>query len=325
MYEHHYFVLVEKESVVVKKKKGIKQKSMSKQILKYRNYYIMLLPGLIFVILFLYLPIFYNFIAFKDYKIFLGSLGRSWCGLKNFTKLFRTPDFMRILKNTFALCFLKILIGFPIPIILALLINEVKNIMFKKTIQTIVYLPHFISWVIIATIASTLLSPSDGVINLLLNKLGINSIFFMGDSRYFRGVLVATDIWKEMGWSAIIYLAALSGVPLDLYEAATVDGANKLQKMKYVTFPCILPTIIIMLLLRIGNILNSNFEQVFTMYNSSVYDVADIIDTYVYRVGIIQTQYGFSASAGLFKSIISLVLVVTCNWLTKKAGQESLF
>ena len=325
MYEHHYFVLVEKESVVVKKKKGIKQKSMSKQILKYRNYYIMLLPGLIFVILFLYLPIFYNFIAFKDYKIFLGPLGSPWCGLKNFTKLFRTPDFMRILKNTFALCFLKILIGFPIPIILALLINEVKNIMFKKTILTIVYLPHFISWVIIATIASTLLSPSDGVINLLLNKLGINSIFFMGDSRYFRGVLVATDIWKEMGWSAIIYLAALSGVPLDLYEAATVDGANKLQKMKYVTFPCILPTIIIMLLLRIGNILNSNFEQVFTMYNSSVYDVADIIDTYVYRVGIIQTQYGFSASAGLFKSIISLVLVVTCNWLTKKAGQESLF
>lgn len=325
MYEHHHFVLVEKESVVVKKKKGIKQKSMSKQILKYRNYYIMLLSGLIFVILFLYLPIFYNFIAFKDYKIFLGPLGSPWCGLKNFTKLFRTPDFMRILKNTFALCFLKILIGFPIPIILALLINEVKNIMFKKTIQTIVYLPHFISWVIIATIASTLLSPSDGVINLLLNKLGINSIFFMGDSRYFRGVLVATDIWKEMGWSAIIYLAALSGVPLDLYEAATVDGANKLQKMKYVTFPCILPTIIIMLLLRIGNILNSNFEQVFTMYNSSVYDVADIIDTYVYRVGIIQTQYGFSASAGLFKSIISLVLVVTCNWLTKKAGQESLF
>ena len=325
MYEHHYFVLVEKESVVVKKKKGIKQKSMSKQILKYRNYYIMLLPGLIFVILFLYLPIFYNFIAFKDYKIFLGPLGSPWCGLKNFTKLFRTPDFMRILKNTFALCFLKILIGFPIPIILALLINEVKNIMFKKTIQTIVYLPHFISWVIIATIASTLLSPSDGVINLLLNKLGINSIFFMGDSRYFRGVLVATDIWKEMGWSAIIYLAALSGVPLDLYEAATVDGANKLQKMKYVTFPCILPTIIIMLLLRIGNILNSNFEQVFTMYNSSVYDVADIIDTYVYRVGIVQTQYGFSAAAGLFKSIISLVLVVTCTWLTKKAGQESLF
>ena len=178
---------------------------------------------------------------------------------------------------------------------------------------------------IISTLASNLLSPADGAVNLFLNKLGVESIFFMGDSEYFRGVLVATDIWKEMGWSAIIYLAALAGVPTDLYEAATVDGASKLQKMRYVTFPCILPTVIIMLLLRIGGILNSNFEQVFTMYNSSVYDVADIIDTYVYRVGIIQTQYGFSAAAGLFKSIISFIMVVTCNWLSSKAGQESLF
>ena len=229
------------------------------------------------------------------------------------------------MRNTFALCFWKILIGFPVPILLALLINEVGNRIFQRTVQTVVYLPHFISWVIISTLASNLLSPADGAVNLFLNKLGVESIFFMGDSEYFRGVLVATDIWKEMGWSAIIYLAALAGVPTDLYEAATVDGASKLQKMRYVTFPCILPTVIIMLLLRIGGILNSNFEQVFTMYNSSVYDVADIIDTYVYRVGIIQTQYGFSAAAGLFKSIISFIMVVTCNWLSSKAGQESLF
>ena len=287
---------------------------------KYHNYYLMLLPGLIFVILFLYLPILYNFIAFKDYKIFMGPFGSPWCGLDNFEKLFRTPDFIRIMRNTFALCFWKILIGFPVPILLALLINEVGNRIFQRTVQTVVYLPHFISWVIISTLASNLLA-----VNLFLNKLGVESIFFMGDSEYFRGVLVATDIWKEMGWSAIIYLAALAGVPTDLYEAATVDGASKLQKMRYVTFPCILPTVIIMLLLRIGGILNSNFEQVFTMYNSSVYDVADIIDTYVYRVGIIQTQYGFSAAAGLFKSIISFIMVVTCNWLSSKAGQESPF
>ena len=292
---------------------------------KYHNYYLMLLPGLIFVILFLYLPILYNFIAFKDYKIFMGPFGSPWCGLDNFEKLFRTPDFIRIMRNTFALCFWKILIGFPVPILLALLINEVGNRIFQRTVQTVVYLPHFISWVIISTLASNILSPADGAVNLFLNKLGVESIFFMGDSEYFRGVLVATDIWKEMGWSAIIYLAALAGVPTDLYEAATVDGASKLQKMRYVTFPCILPTVIIMLLLRIGGILNSNFEQVFTMYNSSVYDVADIIDTYVYRVGIIQTQYGFSAAAGLFKSIISFIMVVTCNWLSSKAGQESLF
>lgn len=296
-----------------------------KAIKKYHNYYLMLLPGLVFVILFLYLPIFYNFIAFKNYKIFMGPFGSPWNGFDNFIKLFSTPDFIRILKNTFALCFWKILIGFPIPILLALLLNEVRNRFFKRAVQTIVYLPHFISWVIIASLASTLLAPTDGALNLLLGKFGIDPIFFMGDSEYFRGVLVVTDIWKEMGWSAIIYLAALSGVPVDLYEAATVDGASKFQKMRYVTFPCILPTIVIMLLLRIGGILNSNFEQVFTMYNSSVYDVADIIDTYVYRVGIIQVQYGFSAAAGLFKSIISFVMVVTCNWLSKKAGQESLF
>ncbi len=292
---------------------------------KYHNYYLMLLPGLIFVILFLYLPILYNFIAFKDYKIFLGPFESPWNGLDNFRKLFGTPDFLRILRNTFALCFWKILVGFPVPILLALLINEVGNRIFKRTVQTIVYLPHFISWVIISTLVTNLLSSNDGVINLLLNKLGFSSIFFMGDSRYFRGVLVASDIWKEMGWSAIVYLAALAGVSAELYEAATVDGAGRFQRMRYITFPCILPTIVIMLLLRIGSILNSNFEQVFTMYNSSVYDVADIIDTYVYRVGIIQTQYGFSAAAGLFKSIISFVMIVTCNWLTKKSGQESLF
>lgn len=312
-------------------KKGKRQKegknkiSFGRAIYKYHNYYLMLLPGLIFVVMFLYLPIFYNFIAFKEYQIFRGPFGSPWCGLENFEKLFRTPDFLRILRNTFALCFWKILIGFPVPIILALLLNEVSNKYFKRTIQTIVYLPHFISWVIIASLATTLLSPTDGAVNMILGKLGFEPIFFMGDSRYFRGVLVATDIWKEMGWSAIIYLAALAGVSVDLYEAATVDGANKLQKMWYVTIPCILPTVVIMLLLRIGGILNSNFEQVFTMYNSAVYDVADIIDTYVYRMGIIQTEYGFSAAAGLFKSLVSLAMVVTCNWLSKKAGQESLF
>ncbi len=303
----------------------VKKITFGKAVKKYHNYYLMLIPGIIFIIMFLYLPIFFNFIAFKDYIIFMGPFGSPWCGLENFEQLFRTPDFIRILKNTFALCFWKILVGFPIPIILALLLNEVANQFFKRVVQTVVYLPHFISWVIIASLASTLLSPTDGAVNIFLTKLGMEPVFFMGDSNYFRGVLVLTDIWKEMGWSAIIYLAALSGVPVDLYEAATVDGANKLAKMRYVTIPCIMPTIIIMLLLRIGGILNSNFEQVFTMYSPAVYDVADIIDTYVYRMGIIKTDYGVSAAAGLFKSLVSFAMVVTCNWLTKKSGQESLF
>lgn len=308
-----------------KEARHVKKITFGKAVKKYHNYYLMLIPGIIFVIMFLYLPIFFNFIAFKDYKIFMGPFRSPWCGFENFEQLFRTPDFIRILKNTFALCFWKILIGFPIPIILALLLNEVANQFFKRVVQTVVYLPHFISWVIIASLASTLLSPTDGAVNIFLTKLGMEPVFFMGDSNYFRGVLVLTDIWKEMGWSAIIYLAALSGVPIDLYEAATVDGANKLAKMRYVTIPCIMPTIIIMLLLRIGGILNSNFEQVFTMYSPAVYDVADIIDTYVYRMGIIKTDYGVSAAAGLFKSLVSFIMVVTCNWLTKKSGQESLF
>lgn len=295
------------------------------RILRYKAFYLMLIPGLIYIILFKYLPIAGNMIAFKDYKLFKGIWGSPWCGFDNFTRLFQSDNFYLIMRNTLLISLYKILIGFPIPIILALMINEVNNRTFKKTVQTVAYLPHFISWVVIASLASSLLSPSDGVINRMITSLGGQPIFFLGDSRYFRGVLVVSDIWKEMGWSAIIYLAALAGIPQDMYEGATIDGATKMQKLIYITLPSIVPTIIIMLLLRVGGILNAGFEQVFTMYNSSVYDVADIIDTYVYRVGIVQTKYGFSAAVGLFKSVIAFVMVVSCNWLANKAGQEALF
>lgn len=299
--------------------------TLMQTIIKYKSYYLMIAPGLIFVIIFCYLPIAGNFIAFKDYKIFLGPFGSPWNGFDNFIRLFQSNDFLLIMRNTIVISLYKIVIGFPIPILLSLLLNEVQSIYFKKTVQTIVYLPHFISWVVIASLATALFSPNDGFINGLLGLFNIDPIFFLGDSKYFRGVLVATDIWKEMGWSAIIYLAALSGVPVDMYEAATIDGASKIQKMIYVTFPSILPTIVVMLLLRIGGILNAGFEQIFTMYNPAVYDVADIIDTYVYRVGIVETKYGFSAAAGLFKSVIACTMVVSCNWLARKSGQESLF
>ncbi len=292
---------------------------------KYKNYYLMLLPGLIFVIIFLYLPIVFNFIAFKDYKIFLGPVESPWNGLDNFRRLFQNSDFYRILKNTLIISIYKILIGFPIPILFALLLNEVRCVPFKKAVQTIVYLPHFISWVVLASLAATLLSPNDGFLNNLLVLMGRDPIFFLGDPKYFRGVLVITDIWKEMGWAAIIYLAALAGVPVDMYEAAAIDGASKIQKILYITIPSITPTIVIMLLLRMGGILNAGFEQVFTLYNPAVYEVADIIDTYVYRIGIVNTQYGFSAAAGLFKSVIACIMVVSCNWLTRKSGQEGLF
>lgn len=302
-----------------------KKSPLWSRVSKYKFLYLMLVPGLIYVVLFKYLPIAGNMIAFKEYKIFQGIWGSPWCGLDNFIRLFESDNFYVIMRNTLLISFYKILIGFPVPIVLALLINEVNNTAFKRTVQTIAYLPHFISWVVIASLASSLLSPTDGAINMLRADLGLDSIFFMGDSRYFRSVLVLSDIWKEMGWSAIIYLAALAGIPQDMYEAATIDGASKLQKLVFITLPSIVPTIIIMLLLRVGGILNAGFEQVFTMYNTAVYDVADIIDTYVYRIGIVQTQYGFSAAVGLFKSVIACIMVVSCNWIAGKADQETLF
>ncbi len=302
-----------------------KKSPLWSRVSKYKFLYLMLVPGLIYVVLFKYLPIAGNMIAFKEYKIFQGIWGSPWCGLDNFIRLFESDNFYVIMRNTLLISFYKILIGFPVPIVLALLINEVNNTAFKRTVQTIAYLPHFISWVVIASLASSLLSPTDGAINMLRADLGLDPIFFMGDSRYFRSVLVLSDIWKEMGWSAIIYLAALAGIPQDMYEAATIDGASKLQKLVFITLPSIVPTIIIMLLLRVGGILNAGFEQVFTMYNTAVYDVADIIDTYVYRIGIVQTQYGFSAAVGLFKSVIACIMVVSCNWIAGKADQETLF
>lgn len=292
---------------------------------KYHSYYIMLLPGLIAILIFAYIPIIGNFIAFKEYKIFLGPFESPWNGVENFMRLFRANNFVRIFTNTLIIGFYKLLFGFPAPILLALMLNEIRNQAFKRSIQTVVYLPHFISWVDIASLTSTLLSPNDGFINMMLGKFGQGPIFFMGNPSYFRGVLVVTDIWKEIGWSAIIYLAALSGISLDMYEAAIIDGATKPQKLLYITLPSLLPTIIIMLLLRVGNIVNVGFEQVFTLYSPPVYDVADIIDTYVYRVGIIDVQYGFATAAGLFKSIIACLLVVGCNWAARRAGQESLF
>ena len=294
-------------------------------LIKYKYFYLMLIPGLVYIIMFRYMPIIGSHIAFKDYKIFKGIWGSPWYGFQNFTRLFQSNSFLPVMRNTVILSFYKILFGFPVPIILALLLNEVTRIRFKRTIQTIAYLPHFISWVVIATLTHSLLSPVDGILNVVIQKLGFQPIFFLGDSRYFRGVLVVTDIWKEMGWSAIIYLAALAGIPLDMYEAATIDGASKMQKLRFITLPSLVPTIMIMLLLRVGGILNAGFEQVFTMYNAAVYDVADIIDTYVYRVGIKDTRYGFSAAVGLFKSVIACAMVVTCNALARRFEQESLF
>lgn len=308
-----------------KSNRSTTMKISRQNFIKYKYLYLMLLPGILYIIIFHYVPMFGLVISFEDYKIFKGISGSPWVGLGNFQTLFSSAKFYLVMRNTFLISIYKIIIGFPMPILVAILINEVRNKFFMKSMQTVIYLPHFISWIVASGLVISFLSPTDGFINNIIRFFGGAPIFFMGSSEYFRGILVVSDIWKEVGWGAIIYLAALAGVPMELNEAAIIDGANKIKRIVYVTLPYIVPTIIILLLLRIGGVLNAGFDQVFAMYNSAVYDVGDIIDTYVYRVGIIETKYGFSAAVGLFKSLLTVTFLLTANWIAKRADQESLF
>lgn len=308
-----------------KSNRSTTMKISRQNFIKYKYLYLMLLPGVLYIIIFHYVPMFGLVISFEDYKIFKGISGSPWVGLGNFQTLFSSAKFYLVMRNTFLISIYKIVIGFPMPILVAILINEVRNKFFMKSVQTVIYLPHFISWIVASGLVISFLSPTDGFINNIIRFFGGAPIFFMGSSEYFRGILVVSDIWKEVGWGAIIYLAALAGVPMELNEAAIIDGANKIKRIVYVTLPYIVPTIIILLLLRIGGVLNAGFDQVFAMYNSAVYDVGDILDTYVYRVGIIETKYGFSAAVGLFKSLLAVTFLLTANWIAKRADQESLF
>ena len=279
--------------------------------------YLILLPGILYFIIFQYVPMYGAVIAFKDFKAFLGISGSPWVGFKNFVDFFNHPSFKTVLVNTVVISGYKILFGFPAPIILALMLNELRKERFKKVIQTVTYLPHFLSWVVIAGLAANMLSPSSGAINELLKAFGAQPVYFMAEPKYFRIILVITDIWKEIGWGSIIYLAALTGVDIQLYEAAIVDGAGKWRQLWSITLPSIVPTIIIMFILRVGGIMNAGFEQIFTMYSPNVYSVSDIIDTFVYRMGLESAKYSFATAVGLFKSVIAFVLVVLTNKLSK--------
>ena len=301
-----------------------KRNHLKKAIWRQRYLYLLLIPGLAYVIIFHYIPMAGLVIAFQDYKVFLGISGSKFVGFANFERLFQTSKFLSVLANTFIISGYKILFGFPVPIILALMINEVRQKGFQRTVQTVVYLPHFLSWVIMSGIVMNLLAPGDGVINLIIKAVGGKPVFFLAESRYLRTILVVTDIWKEMGWNAIIYLAALAGVPQELHEAAVIDGSNRLQRIFYISLPYILPTITVMFLLRLGGVLNAGFDQVFSLYNSAVYDVADVLDTYVYRIGVVDRKYGFSTAVGLFKSVVACIFVLTFNYIANKAGQEAL-
>ncbi|MGN7455930.1 ABC transporter permease [Paenibacillus pasadenensis] len=314
-----------KPAVMAGKRTREARGSLLKDIVRDRYLYLLLLPGLLLVLVFKYMPMYGVIIAFQEYNIYKGITGSEWVGFDQFTRLFNSPDFTEILGNTIIISVYKLIASFTLPIILALLLNELHSKLFKRFAQSVVYLPHFISWVIFSGILITFLNPVDGLVNLILQRFGVMPIDFLGDVRYFRSILVISDIYKEVGWGTIIYLAAIAGVSADLYEAARIDGANKLKQTWHVTLPAIRPVILILVILSLANILEAGFQQIFLLYNPLVYDVADIIDTYVYRVGIQEANYSYATAAGLFKSAVAMTLILTVNTIVKKSGQEGLW
>lgn len=285
---------------------------------------LMFLPAAITLALFAYAPMYGLTIAFKDFVLLKGISGSPWVGLENFRKLLTAPSFSEVFVNTIKISFLRLIFGFPAPVLLALLLNEVGNARFKKVVQTISYLPHFLSWVVLAGIVIQILSPSSGIVNQIIVMFGGNPIYFVADPRYFVPMLIVTGIWKEVGWGTVVYLASITSISPELYEAATIDGAGRFQKMLHITLPALRPVVSIMFILNSGNLINAGFDQIYNLYNPAVYKVADIIDTYVYRRGLLDMKYSFSSAAGLFKNIISFALVLTTNGLVKViSGKEN--
>jgi len=316
------------DNAVQQKKPKVKQlknnfRFMWKEYKKSKYLFLMLVPTLVWYAIFHYGPLYGIQLAFKDFSPIKGIWGSPWVGLEHFKFLFfQSPDFLRIFRNTVLISLYHLIFGFPAPILLALLLNEIRFSIFKKVAQSLSYIPHFFSWVVLAGIVTVMLSPSEGPVNYILKMIGMEPIYFLADSNYFRSTLVVTGIWKEIGWGTIIYLAALSGVDPSLYEASKMDGASRFKQTWYITLPSILPVITIMFILSLGGILNAGFDQIFNLYNPAVYDVADIIDTYVYRAGILGAQFGLTTAVGLFKNIIGITLVLGTNFIVKKLGQE---
>ncbi len=291
---------------------------LRREIRQHGLLYLMVLPGIIFFLIFRYFPMYGAVIAFKDYQVLQGFTGSEWVGFKHFRTIFSSPFFYNVLGNTLLISLYKLLFGLPAAVLLALLLNEVRIAWFKRLVQTVTYLPHFLSWVVVFGVLMATLSPSSGLLNKGLVALGGQPINFLASPQWFRSVLVLSDIWKDLGWSTIIYLAALTGISPTLYEAAVVDGASRLQRIRYITLPGILPVIVLVTLLRIGSLLSAGFEQVFVLYNPSVYSVADIIDTWVYRQGIQGFQFSVAAAVGLFKGAVGALLLIAANWLSKR-------
>jgi putative aldouronate transport system permease protein len=287
--------------------------------------YVMLIPTIVWLLVFLYKPMYGLQIAFKDYSVFRGIANSPWIGLEHFETLFGNDQFLRALRNTIYISMLSLVFGFPMPILLAVMFNEILHQTFKKTAQTIVYLPHFISSVIIAGIVITAFSPSAGIVNTVMGWFGLDPIYFLTRAEWFRPIFIGTSIWQEAGFQSIVYLAAIAGISPTLYESAVVDGASRWQMVWKITIPSILPTIIIMLIIRIGNMLEVSFEMIILLYQPATYETADVVNTFIYRQGLQGGQYDLAGAAGLFNAVVAFVLVMTANTISKRYSRTSLW
>lgn len=300
-----------------------KKKITTTKLKNQAQYHLMLLPGVILTFIFCYIPLYGLIIAFEDYNPGLG-FASPWVGLANFRFLFNQPNFLRTIWNTLYIAVFKLLLGIVVPVTFAVLLNEMISNKVKRVYQTLIYIPNFLSWVILAGVLMDLLG-TDGAVNILLGKLGIEAIPFLGSAKIFPWTMIISDVWKGFGYGTIVYLAALTGIDPGLYESATLDGATRWQRIRYITVPLLKPTIVLMLVLALGGVLNAGFDQVFNLYSPVVYSTGDIIDTYVYRLGIQQAQYSIGAAVGLFKSLVSCILVCVSYYMADKLAGYKIF
>ncbi|MCU6709891.1 sugar ABC transporter permease [Paenibacillus sp. J5C_2022] len=294
-------------------------------LVRNRWLYAMLVPGIIYFLIFKYLPMWGLVIAFQNYQPFLGITGSEWAGFRHFERLFSDPEFFKLFRNTALLAIYNIVFFFPLPIILALMLNEVRLEVYKKAVQTIVYIPHFISWVVVVGMFYTFFTIQDGIVPDLMSVAGMEKIDFLQSPDWFRTMITTQVIWKEAGWGTIIFLAAITGVDPQQYEAATIDGAGRFRRMWSITLPALRSTIIILLILRLGSFMDTGFEQIFLMLNALNREVGEVFDTYVYTAAIQQGDYSYSTAVGLFKSVIGAILVFLANYMAKKNEEDGIF
>ncbi len=299
--------------------------SVGKRVVKYRELYVMMLLPVAYYVIFHYVPMYGLTIAFKDFNLMKGIMNSPWAGLKYFSQVWGNPMFWQSFRNTLIISGLKLLITFPAPILLALLLNEIRAMKFKRVVQTISYLPHFISWVVLSAIVINFLSPSVGPVNALIKLTGHNAVNFVADKRWFRTVLVISTLWKGVGWGTIVYLAAFSGINPELYEAAVLDGAGRVRQTLHVTLPAIMPVVVIMLIFAVGGIINDDFDQIYNLYNQAVTSVSEVISTYVYKIGLLQMNYSFGAAVGMFKNVIAFALIIMTNAIAKRVSDYGIW